>query len=204
MKILLLLPAALLIVGCGENNAVEDTETGGVDAGQPEQAALNSSSSGDSQASGGPSEKVDPSEAGAKALLGEFMAAGADHAELSAALTPNPDDYSAAFIGDGADKAAAGYQQAWEKGQIVLKAGAGQTELLLWKATTEELNAWTGDAKDYFPGGYREIATHLKPGVTWYRFKFVEPGETLGMAYDGLVCVNGRWTIFPKPWRVLR
>lgn len=25
----------------------------------------------------------------------------------------------------------------------------------------------------------------------------------LGMAYDGLIYVNGHWAWFPKPWRVL-
>ncbi len=137
-------------------------------------------------------------------MLSEFLAPGANHAKLSADLAPASGNYAAAFEGDAAAKAAAGYKQAWEGGLIVVKPNAGQTELLLWKATAEELKAWTGDAKDQFPGGYREIAKHLKPGVTWYRFKFVEPGSTSGMAYDGLVCVNGRWTIFPKPWRVLR
>ena len=151
-----------------------------------------------------PPGEVDGSEAGAKALLSEFLAPGANHAKLSAVLAPASGNYAAAFEGDAAAKAAAGYKQAWEGGLIVVKPNAGQTELLLWKATAEELKAWTGDAKDQFPGGYREIAKHLKPGVTWYRFKFVEPGSTSGMAYDGLVCVNGRWTIFPKPWRVLR
>ncbi len=197
MKRLLLLPAALLFVGCGEKNQAED-------AGQPNQSAPDSTPSENNDAPESPPQKVDTSEAGAKALISEFLVPGADHAKLSAALAPTPGDYGAAFVGDAAAKAEAGYTQAWQNGQMVLKPKAGQTELLLWKATTEELNAWTGDAKDYFPGGYREIATHLKPGVTWYRFKFVEPGETLGMAYDGLVCVNGRWTIFPKPWRVLR
>jgi hypothetical protein len=36
-----------------------------------------------------------------------------------------------------------------------------------------------------------------------YRFKFVEPGKDLGMAFDGLIYVNGHWRIFPKPWRAL-
>ena len=46
------------------------------------------------------------------------------------------------------------------------------------------------------------MAAQIKPGLKVYRFKFVEPGEDLGMAFDGLVNVNGHWRIFPKPWRV--
>ena len=203
MKRSALLFVVLAIAGCGEKNPAEDGGTGGADAGKSDSTETNSTPSENSDAAAPPEKEVDASEAGAKALLSEFLAPGADHAKLSAALAPTAGNYAAAFVGDAATKAEAGYKQAWEDGRMVLKPNAGQTELLLWKATTEELNAGTGDAKQ-FPGGYQEIAKHLKPGVTWYRFKFVEPGETLGMAFDGLACINGRWTIFPKPWRVLR
>ena len=47
------------------------------------------------------------------------------------------------------------------------------------------------------------MAGQLQSGVTLYRFKFVKPGEGLGMAFDGLVHVNGHWVIIPKPWRAL-
>jgi hypothetical protein len=45
---------------------------------------------------------------------------------------------------------------------------------------------------------------HVQPGMTWVRFKCVEPGESPGMAYDGLVLLDGRWRLFPKPWQVLQ
>ena len=41
----------------------------------------------------------------------------------------------------------------------------------------------------------------LRPGFTWYRFKFAHPGETSGKQYDGLVYVKGHWALFPEPWR---
>ena len=183
MRYLFLTVLLLSLVACGDD-PIEGPPGGGTD--------------------GAPPSSMHPgTEAGAKALLSEFLAPGANHAKLSAVLAPATGDYAAAFVGDAAVQAEAGYKGAWESGRIVLKPNAGQTELLLWKATAEELQTWTGDAKDRFPGGYREAAKHLKPGVTWYRFKFVKPGSTLGMAYDGLVHVNGRWPIFPTPWRVL-
>jgi hypothetical protein len=37
-----------------------------------------------------------------------------------------------------------------------------------------------------------------------YRWKFTKPGETLGMAFDGLYQINGRWVLMPKPWRITR
>ena len=42
-----------------------------------------------------------------------------------------------------------------------------------------------------FPGGYKAVLPHLKPGNAIVRFKFVKPGETHGMAFDGLIHVNG-------------
>jgi hypothetical protein len=54
-----------------------------------------------------------------------------------------------------------------------------------------------------FPGGYKDVLAHMKPGIPIVRFKFVEPGKRLGMAFDGLVHVNGRWVLMPRPWRAL-
>ena len=48
------------------------------------------------------------------------------------------------------------------------------------------------------------IHDKIEPGHTIYRFKFVQPGKNIGMAFDGLVKVNGRWVIFPKPWRIFQ
>ncbi len=140
---------------------------------------------------------------GAKALLTQFLDTSANHAALSAALRPTAADYAAAYVGEAAGKLETAYGAAWDAGKFVVKPNAGQTELLLWAATSEDLKNGSGDAGK-FPGGYKSVVQHLQPGVTFYRFKFVKPGETLGMAFDGLVHVNGRWTIIPKPWRVLR
>lgn len=140
---------------------------------------------------------------GAKALLQEFVKPGADCAALSRALRPNKEDYAAVFAGDMATQAEAGYEPAWNDGKIVIRPKETQTEVKVWSATTEEIKNGAGNAPE-FPGGYQRVAPHLKDGLTLYRFTFVEPGQEYGMAYDGLVYVNGRWAIFPKPWRVMR
>ena len=44
-----------------------------------------------------------------------------------------------------------------------------------------------------FPGGYKRVADKFKPGLTVYRWKYVKPGEKLGMSFDGLVYVNNHW-----------
>ncbi|MBS0661167.1 MAG: hypothetical protein JSR82_23350 [Verrucomicrobia bacterium] len=67
-----------------------------------------------------------------------------------------------------------------------LAAKDGQTEIIV----SNEL-----------PGGYARTTSKFKPGVAIYAFKFVKPGETLGMAFDGLMKVDGAWVMIPKAWR---
>lgn len=141
-------------------------------------------------------------EAGATSLLKEFVKPGADHAALSKQLRPTAADYAAVFEADVSTKVAAIYDPAWEAGQMVVAPKAGQTELKVFSATSEEMKSWTGNAAE-FPGGWKDVAPKLKAGLKIYRFKFVEPGKDLGMAFDGLIYVNGNWRVFPKPWRAL-
>ena len=54
---------------------------------------------------------------------------------------------------------------------------------------------------DSLPGGYAQQAAHFKKGVAIYGFKYVVPGETSGMAFDGLVKVGETWVMIPKAWR---
>lgn len=51
------------------------------------------------------------------------------------------------------------------------------------------------------PGGYTQQAAHFKKDVAIYGFKYVVPGETSGMAFDGLVKVGETWVMIPKAWR---
>jgi hypothetical protein len=138
---------------------------------------------------------------GAKALLGEFVKPGADHEALTKKLIPQPDDYAAVFEGDFADKAKAHFEALFADPKAKVAPNEGQTEVLVSQATTEDLRTRSGDAGK-FPSGYSKIANHLKPGVTWYAFKFVKPGGERGMAFDGLTFVNGHWAFFLKPFRV--
>jgi hypothetical protein len=140
----------------------------------------------------------------ARALLQAFVEPGADVAALSLKLRPVKADYDAVFLPEAAARLQAAYDPAWDAGAMVLKGKPGQTSVLVRSATSEDLKAWRPAARDAFPGGYQAVGRHLRPGVTLYAFKFVEPGKTLGMAFDGLAHVNGRWVIFPKPFRALQ
>ena len=138
-------------------------------------------------------------EASARALLMKFLAPNADRAALTKPLRPTKADYAALFDAPTAAKLQPQYDEHWDKEQMVIEPKAGQTELKLSSATSEDLQAGKGD----FPGGWKKVAPHLTPHQTWYRFKFVKPGEDLGMAFDGLTFVNGHWVITPKPWHGL-
>lgn len=142
-------------------------------------------------------------EAGARKLLGEFLKSGADHAALTRPLQPTTADYLAVFEEDFARIAETTYAGAWKRGEMVIAPKPGQSELNLWSATSEDLKKWNDKAQP-FPGGYKGVAVKFKDGLTIYRFKFVKPGEDAGMAYDGLLYVNGQWRIIPKPWRIAR
>ena len=137
---------------------------------------------------------------GAKALLSEFLKPGADVKGLSAKLQPTTADYAAVYNSAAAAKLEKALEPAWTGGQAVLAPKPGQTELLLASATVDQLKAGTDQN---CPGGYKKAAASMNPGVTIYCFKFVEPGKTLGMAFDGLSFVNNHWVLIPKPWRAL-
>jgi hypothetical protein len=141
-------------------------------------------------------------EAGATTLLKEFLKPGADHAALSKQLRPTTADYAAVFDADSSARVAAVYDPAWDGGQMVVAPKAGQTEVKVFSSTSDEMKSWSGNAAE-FAGGWKEVAPKLKPGLKIYRFKFVEPGQDLGMAFDGLIYINGHWRMFPKPWRAL-
>jgi hypothetical protein len=139
----------------------------------------------------------------AKELLMKFLQPGADYNSMNKTLRPTQADYKAYFVEGSWQKAQTAYNQLWDQYPMAVKPKPTQTELLLWKASVEELKNGTGDSGQ-FPSGYKDIIRHIKPGHTIYRFKFVEPGKTIGMAFDGLVFINGHWVLIPKPWRVLK
>jgi hypothetical protein len=150
-------------------------------------------------APGSPSEDAE-----AKALLQAFVRSGADHAALSRRLRPTPADYEAVFSKELAARLQALYEPAWDQGALVIKGKPAQTEVLVFGASSEDLRSWSPAASTRFPGGWKDVGPHLKPKLRLYAFKFVEPGQSLGMAFDGLCRVNGQWRIFPKAWRALR
>lgn len=141
-------------------------------------------------------------EEGLKKFMGEFIKDGGANAEkLSLLLRPTAEDFAAVFEGELAKKAEETYKEPWEKGLLALKTKPAQTEITLLAVTSEDLKAKSGKSTE-FPGGWLEVAPNLKAGLTIYLVRFTEPGKERGMRFDGLVYVNERWRIFPKPWRI--
>ena len=142
---------------------------------------------------------------GARALLQEFLKPDADRKKLTMDLRPTKEDYRAFYADEAtATRAEAYFDKLWSGGNAVVAPKDGQTELKLASATTEELKNSSGESSE-FPGGMLSLAStdNLKPNLTIYAFKFVKPGESLGMAFEGLTYVNGHWRLFPKPWRFM-
>ena len=181
--------AMISLAGCSDQNSESPpkTSSGGSDA--PAQAASSTDFPG--------------TEDGAKALLTKLLDSETDRATMTRALRPTDADYEAIFIPKAAAKAKTGYAGLWSS-DTVIKPKEGQTALLLWNATSADIKAWQGSAAREFPGGWKGVGASLQDGLTFYRFKFVKPGKTLGMSFDGLVHVNGHWVWTPKPYRVLR
>ena len=139
---------------------------------------------------------------GAERLALDLRNATTDDLLLS--LKPATEDYRAFFDEATAAKAESHYESLWS-GSLPPAMGTDpdQTEVRLWRATTDDIAAWTPEVEAVFPGGYEDLGPHLRPGVTVCKWDYVRPGENAGISFNGLAHVNGHWKVFFKPWYVL-
>lgn len=114
---------------------------------------------------------------------------------------PRPDDYARVFVPEAVARARAQYEILWLAAPRPEPKG-GQRDVLVFAAPSSLLTD-DNELSRRFPNGYRRIAHLLDPHQIWLAWKFVVPGSGTGMAYDGLVWLDGRFAWFPKPWRVL-
>ena len=135
----------------------------------------------------------------AEALLTTIV--GGPPEELVRNLRPRDEDYARVFTPEAAETARAGYLSLWNSPPRGLSK-AGQTQVIAFACDAESLRSDNEFSRN-FPGGYQKIAGFLKPELVWVAFKTVIPGQTTGMAYDGLVYLDDHWAWFPKPWRIL-
>ncbi|MBU1240228.1 hypothetical protein KKF84_16955 [Myxococcota bacterium] len=138
-------------------------------------------------------------------IIKGFMNPKTDTVKLTMALQPSEHDLRAVFKSPAdAKKAAAYYRKMYGtiRGRGI-GPKPGQTEVVIFKATSKDLQMQRGASK-HFPGGYKRIAAKLRKGLTLYRWKYLERGKKYGMSFDGLLKVKGKWIFIPKPFRALR
>lgn len=160
-------------------------------------------SSGSKTTAADTSSKFSGDSSGANDLVKQFVQPNADHAALTKQLQPTKEDYAAIFATqEMADKAESTYAGVWSSPDAVIKPKPGQTTSKVYSVSTDNIKS--GSGLDEFPGGYKDAGALFKPGLTLYKFDFLEPGAERGMAFDALVYVNGHWRFLPKPWRLAR
>lgn len=142
------------------------------------------------------------SEADVRALLEEFVKPGADPRPLTQAILPTEAEVLAVYAEPLGSAMWASYKEQLGPG-VSFAPKPGQTNVLIVYTSTKALFNRL-PVLDEFPGGYKDVLQYLKIDVPIVRFKFVEPGKTSGYAFDGLIYLNGRWVIMPKPWRALQ
>src|SRR5687767_15369024 len=89
------------------------------------------------------------SDAGAQAVVNEFVKPGADHAALTKKLKPTSADYAEVFEAELGKKAEALYGPGWDGGQLLVTPKPGQTEVKIGSATSEEMKYWSGAAAEF-------------------------------------------------------
>jgi hypothetical protein len=147
-------------------------------------------------------QKPEPgSEAEARRLLREFMKPISSRYELTQALRPTRLNIAGIFTSEQ-DEAFFRYTERLFDNADGIGPKPGQTKLLTFYTTTDRLK-YDAKTRAEFPGGYSRVVQYLNDQIPVVRFKFVEPGKTTGMAFDGLFYVQGRWVLVPKPWRAL-
>jgi hypothetical protein len=120
---------------------------------------------------------------------------------VTATLRPRPEDYALAFLPEAAETARQAYETLWADPPRVTHVAPGSQ--LQCHVAPAGMLADDNALSWKFPGGYRAISPLLNPHRVWVAWKFIDPGKTAGMAYDGLVWLDNRWAWFPKPYRVL-
>jgi hypothetical protein len=86
---------------------------------------------------------------------------------------------------------------------LIKRGDATQTRVNVHGATREEIEAGSTPAAGEFPGGVKENARLLRPGLRFYEAEFVAPGEDFGMKYHLFFWDGKRWRMLGPIWRSL-
>ncbi len=84
---------------------------------------------------------------------------------------------------------------------LIHRGDPTQTVVHVHGATPEEILGGTTPAAGEFPGGAKDNAGLLRPGLRFYEAEFVAPGEELGMKYHLFFWDGSRWRMLGPIWR---
>ncbi|MFC7277600.1 Imm49 family immunity protein [Paractinoplanes rhizophilus] len=116
-------------------------------------------------------------------------------------MRPRDEDYAKTFTPGTVERARRRYEELWA-GPLDFRHPDPEARVEIHVAPAGML----GDANElsrFFPGGYRSIAGLLMPKRVWAAWRYVTPGRTAGLSYDGLAWCDDHWAWFPKPYRLL-
>lgn len=123
-----------------------------------------------------------------------------DRKKLTSSLMPDFEDCKSAFSEEKAKDIYRFIKRINQRHILVMMPEyPQQSQVNIHKAQQADFEAYEGVAQ-FFPGGYKEMAKYLKPGITYYQIRFVEPGHTNGTNFDLLAYVNDHWCLFLSPW----
>ena len=86
---------------------------------------------------------------------------------------------------------------------LIRRGDPTQTRVNVHGATPEEIAAGASPAAREFPGGVKDRASLLRPGLRFYEAEFVAPGEDFGMKYHLFYWDGKRWRMLGPIWRSL-
>ena len=121
---------------------------------------------------------------------------------LVAKLRPRADDVARAFMANAAGLAQKAVEDAWAH-QTPRVRDMGTASRLQMHIAPAGMLGEDNMLSRAFPGGYRQLSPLLNPHRVWVCWKYLTPGQSSGMAYDGLVWLDDHWAWFPKPYRLL-
>lgn len=86
---------------------------------------------------------------------------------------------------------------------LIHRGDPTQTRINVHGATPEEIQAGSTPASGEFPGGAKDRAGLLRPGLRFYEAEFVAPGEDLGMKFHLFFWDGSQWRMLGPIWRSL-
>jgi hypothetical protein len=126
---------------------------------------------------------------------------GSDRLPLMRALRPRDEDYALVFHDEVLHWVRAAAAEVWRAPRPPAVLPEQQT-LCVWSARAADLASGNEIAAP-FPGGYAEIARHLRPDPIWLCWEFKVDAADDGVCGDGLVWIDDHFAWFPKPWRMI-